>query len=127
MATGTAKQYFRDERVNAYEEVGNVLKASFRSLNDSTLETRLLLSFGMCVGAGNISHVIQRLGVSKNGAYGRVKNVSVSLWRQLRQHRRYEMAIPLGLERVSTSEATRSRDGVILAVDETVIARIATE
>ncbi len=127
MATDTAEQYFTDELMHAYEEVGAILNASFRTLNDSTLETVLLLSFGMFVGAGNIYQVIQRLGVSKNGAYGSVKNVSVYLWRQLLQHRLYEVAIPLVLERLATSDATKSRDGLILAVDDSVIARIATE
>ena len=127
MATDTAEQYFTDELVHAYEEVGTILHASFRTLNDSTLETLLLLSFGMFVGAGNVYQVIQRLGVSKNGAYGSVKNVSAYLWRQLLQHRLYEVAIPLVLERLNTSDTTKSRDGLILAVDDSVIARIATE
>ncbi len=127
MATGTAEQYFTDELTNAYGDMGKVLKASFRTLNDSTLETLLLLSFGMFVGAGNVYQVIQRLGVSKNAAYGSVKNVSVYLWRQLLQHQLYAVAIPLVLERLNVSDATRSRDGLILAVDDTVIARIATE
>ncbi len=127
MATQTAEQYFSDELVKAYESVGEVLNASFRTLNDSTVETVLLLSFGMFLGADNIYQVIQRLGVSKNAAYGSVKNVSVYLWRQLLQHRLYEVAIPLVQQRLSASDATRSRDGFILAVDDTVIARIATE
>jgi len=127
MAPDTAEQYFTDELMHAYDDVGTILHTAFRTLNDTTLETVLLLSFGMFVGAGNVYQVIQRLGVSKNGAYGSVKNVSVYLWRQLLQHRLYEVAIPLVLERVATSDATKSRDGLILAVDDSVIARIATE
>jgi len=42
----------------------------------------------------------------------------------LLQYRLYELAIPLVRERLTKSEATKSRDGLILAVDDTVIARI---
>ncbi len=71
--------------------------------------------------------MLQLLGLSKTTTYNRVKNVSVYYWRQLLQHRLYEIVIPLLLERLTKSDASKSRDGLILAADDTVIARIATE
>lgn len=127
MSTPSAETYFTEELTSTYKEVGTLLKGCFRTLNDSTLETVLALAFAMALGAENIHQVIQRLGVSKSAAYGGVKNVSPYLWRKLLQSHLYEVAIPLVQERLATSDATRSRDGMILTVDDTVIARIATE
>ncbi len=81
----------------------------------------------MFLNANNIYQMLQLLGLPKSTTYNRVKNVSVYSWRQLVQHRLYEVAIPLVLARLTKSDATKSRDGLILAVDDTVIARIATE
>jgi len=104
-----------------------MLKAYFRTLSDKHLETLLLISMAMFLGTGNIYQVTQLLGLPKTTSYNRVKNVSVYSWRQLLQYRLDEVAIPLLLTRLNKSDATKSRDGLILAVDDTVIARIATE
>jgi hypothetical protein len=127
MSTKTAEDVFTEEMVHSIEEFGNMLKAYFRTLSDKHLETLLLISMAMFLGVGNIYQVTQVLGISKSTSYNRVKNVSVYYWRQLLQHRLYEVAIPLLLTRLDKSDATKSRDGLILAVDDTVVARIATE
>jgi len=49
-----------------------------------------------------------------------------SPWNKLLRQTLYELVIPLLQERQSKSAATHSRDGWVLAVDDTVIARIAT-
>jgi hypothetical protein len=104
-----------------------MLKTYFRKLTDKNLETLLLISMAMFLGTGNLYQVTQLLGLPKTTTYNHVKNVSVYYWRQLLQYRLYEVAIPLLLARLDKSAATKSRDGLILAVDDTVIARIATE
>jgi len=71
--------------------------------------------------------MLQTLGLPKTTTYNRVKNVSVSSWRRLLQSHLSDVAIPVLRERLKNSESTKSRDGFILAVDDTVIARIATE
>jgi hypothetical protein len=126
-ASPSAETLFTAEMHQTIEEVGNMLKAYFRTLNDANLETLLLISLGMFLNASNVYQMLQVLGLPKTTTYNRVKNVSVYYWRQLLQHRLYEVAIPLVRERLKKSEATKSRDGLILAVDDTVIARIATE
>ncbi len=126
-ASPSAETVFTEEMHQTIEKVGHMLKAYFRTLNDSHLETLLLICLGMFLNAGNIYHMLQLLGLPKTTTYNRVKNVSVYYWRQLLQHRLYEIAIPLLLERLTKSDASKSRDGLILAVDDTVIARIATE
>lgn len=127
IASPSAETLFTEEMHQTIEEVGKMLKAYFRTLNDAHLETLLLISFGMFLNAGNVYQMLQLVGLPKTTTYTRVKNVSVYLWRQLLQYRLYEVAIPLIRERLKKSEATKSRDGLILAVDDTVIARIATE
>jgi len=123
----TAETVFTEALHQTIEEVGAMLKGYFRTLNDSSLETLLLISLGMFLNAGNTYQMIQMLGLPKTTTYNRVKHVSVYYWRQLLQYRLYEVAIPLVLERLTKSDATKSRDGLILAVDDTVIARMATE
>lgn len=126
-ASPSAETVFTEEMHQTIEKVGHMLKAYFRTLKDAHLETLLLISLGMFLNAGNIYQMLQLLGLPKTTTYNRVKNVSVYYWRQLLQHRLYEIAIPLLRERLTKSDASNSRDGLILAVDDTVIARIATE
>lgn len=123
----TAETMFTEELHQTIEEVGAMLKVYFRTLNDAHLETLLLISLGMFLDANNTYQVLQMLGLPKSTTYNRVKNVSVYYWRQLLQYRLYEVAMPLVLDRLTKSDATKSRDGLILAVDDTVVARIATE
>lgn len=123
----SAETLFTEEMHQTLETVGHMLKAYFRTLNDSHLETLLLISLGMFLNAGNIYQMLQVLGLPKTTTYNRVKNVSVYYWRQLLQHRLYEIAIPFLRERLTKSDASKSREGLILAVDDTVIARMATE
>ena len=104
-----------------------MLKAYFRKLTDKNLETLLLISMAMFLGTGNLYQVTQLLGLPKTTTYNHVKNVSVYYWRPLLQYRLYEVAIPLLLARLDKSAATKRRDGLILAVDDTVIARVAPE
>ena len=126
-ASPSAETVFTEEMHQTIEKVGHMLKAYFRRLDDANLETLLLISFGMFLNAGNMYQVLHVLGLSKTTTYNRVKNVSVYSWRQLLQYRLYDIAIPLVRERLSKSDASKSRDGLILAVDDTVIARIATK
>jgi hypothetical protein len=124
--TVTAETLFTEAMQQTLVEVGRLLKAYFRTLNDANLETLLLMSFGMFLNAGNVYQMLQMVGLPKTTTYHRIKNVSVAAWRQVFQHRLYEVAIPVVRERLTKSAATNSRDGLILAVDDTVIARMAT-
>ncbi len=127
MTTKTAEEQFAGEMHRAIEEFGRILRAYFREMPDENLETLLLISLAVFPGADNIYQVLQVLGLPKTATYDRVRNVSVYYWRQLLQHHLYSIAIPLLPESLSKSDATKSRDGLILAVDDSVIARIATE
>lgn len=127
MTTKTAEEQFTEEMHRTIEEFGRILRAYFREMPDENLETLLLISLAVFLGADSIYQVLQVLGLPKTATYDRVRNVSVYYWRQLLQHHLYSIAIPLLLESLSKSDATRSRDGLILAVDDSVIARIATE
>ncbi|MCP3666594.1 MAG: hypothetical protein GY696_29530, partial [Gammaproteobacteria bacterium] len=127
MTAKTAEEHFTEEMHRTIEEFGRILRAYFREMPDKNLETLLLISMAVFLGADNIYQVLQVLGLPKTPTCNRVKNVSVYYWRQLLQHHLYSIAIPLLLESLSKSDAAKSRDGLILAVDDTVIVRIATE
>jgi hypothetical protein len=104
-----------------------MFKRYFRKLDDKNRETLLLISLSILLGACNVNQVVTFLGLPKTLTYNRVRNVSIYYWKQLLQHRLYEIAIPLIKDRLLTSASTKSRDGLILAVDDTVIARLSTE
>lgn len=127
MSPMTAETLFTQEMHQSLEHIGTMLKPYFRPLNDSNLETLLLISLGIFLNANNVYQMLQALGLPKTTTYNRVKNVSVYSWRRLLQSHLYDVAIPVVRERLKTSTATKSRDGFILAVDDTVIARVATE
>lgn len=126
-AKKTAEEHFAEEMRDAAEEFGKILRPYFRGMPDENLETLLLISMAVFLGADNVYQVLQVLGLPKTATYDRVRNISVYHWRKFLQSHLYSLAIPLLAERLSKSDATRSRDGLILAVDDTVIARIATE
>ncbi len=127
MTTKTAEEQFTEEMHSTIEEFGRILRTYFRKMPDESLETLLLISLAVFLGADNIYQVLQVPGLPKTAACDRVKNVSVYYWRQLLRHHLYSIAIPLLLESLSKSDAAKSRDGLILAVDDSVTARIATE
>lgn len=127
MSTKPAAALCTEAMVTAIEVLGKQLKAYFRTLSDNHRETFLLISRAMFFGASNIDHVPQGLGLPKTTRYHRVRNVRVSSWRQLLPYRLDAAALPRFLNRLTQSEATKSRDGLILAVDDTVMARIAPE
>lgn len=123
----TAEEHYTEELSKAMERFGQLLKPYFRKMNSEGLETLLLISMAIFLGAANIYQVIKLFGLPKTMTYDRIKGVSLYHWQQLLQKRLYEIAIPLLKERMQKSSPTHSRDGLILAVDDTVIARIATE
>jgi len=127
MAQKTAEELFDAEIRRSLETFGKILRAYFRRMPDDSLETLLLISMAVFLGAGNVYQVLQVLGLPKTTTYNRVKNVSVYCWRQLMQKHLYSQAIPLVKEKTSQSESTKSRAGRILAVDDTVLVRISTE
>ncbi len=53
-ASPSAETVFTEEMHQTIEKVGHMLKAYFRTLNDSHLETLLLICLGMFLNAGNI-------------------------------------------------------------------------
>lgn len=126
-AKKNAEEHFTEEMHHAIEEFGKILRPYFRVMPDENLETLLLISMAVFLGADNIYQVMKVLGLPKTATYDRVGDISVHLWRRFLQEHLYSLAIPLLIERLSKSDATRSRDGLILAVDDTVIVRIATE
>jgi hypothetical protein len=119
-----AEKQFSDVLSKAMEHFGQLLKPYFRKMGDKSLETLLLISMAICLGATNIYQVIKLFGLPKTMTYNRIKGVSLYYWHRLLQHRLYEIAIPLLKDRIQKSNATQSRDGLILSVDDTVIARI---
>lgn len=127
MRAKTAEEHFADEMHRSIEEFGRILRPYFRRMPDKNLETLLLISLAVFLRADNIYQVLQVLGLPKTATYNRVKNVTVYCWRQFLQHHLYSIAIPLLQESLSKSGASKSRDGLILAVDDSVIVRIATE
>jgi hypothetical protein len=127
MKTKTAEEHFAEEIHLAIEEFGRILKAYFRKMSDEHLETLLLISMAVFLSADKIYQVLQTLGLPKTVTYNRVKGVSVYYWREFLQNHLYSLAIPLLLERFSKSDSTKSRDGLVFCVDDTVIARIAAK
>lgn len=123
----TAEKQYCDELSQSIEFFGHLLKPYFRKMDNKSLETLLLISMAISLGAANIYQVIKLFGLPKTMTYNRIKGVSLYYWHQLLQHRLYEIALPLLKERIQKSKATQSRDGLILAVDDSVIARICTE
>jgi hypothetical protein len=126
MQTAAEEQY-TEELSKSMEHFGKLLKPYFRKMDNDSLETLLLISMSIFVGAENIYQVIKLFGLPKTVTYNRIKGVSLYYWHQLLQRRLYEIAIPLLKERTLKSRATQSRDGLILAVDDSVVARICTE
>jgi hypothetical protein len=122
-----AEEQYIDELSKSMEYFGHLLKPYFRKMDNDSLETLLLISMAMFLGASNIYQVIKLFGLPKTMTYDRIKGVSIYYWRLLLQRRLYEIALPLLKERILKSDATKSRDGLILAVDDTVIARISTK
>jgi hypothetical protein len=122
-----AEDQYSQELSKSIEYFGQLLKPYFRKMNHESLETLLLISIAIFLGATNIYQVTKLFGLPKTMTYDRIKGVSLYYWRQLLQHRLYEIALPLLKERILKSDATNSRDGLVLAVDDTVIARISTE
>lgn len=123
----TAEEQYIEELSKSMENFGQLLKPYFCKMNNEGLETLLLISMAIFLGAINIYQVIKLFGLPKTLTYDRIKGVSIYFWRLLLQRRLYEIAIPLLKERILKSDATQSRDGLILAVDDTVIARISTK
>ena len=123
----TAEEHFTEEMHNTIEEFGRILKAYFRTIPDKDLETLLLISMAVFLGSDNIYQVLQVLGLPKTATYNRVKGVSVYYWREFLQKHLYSLVIPLLQERLSKSDSTKSRDGLVLCVDDSVIASHATE
>jgi len=123
----SAEEQYLDELSKSMEQFGQLLKPYFRKMGHESLETLLLISMAILLGVSNIYQVIKLFGLPKTMTYNRIKGVSLYYWRKLLQHRLYEIALPLLKERILKSDATQSRDGLILAVDDTVIARIATK
>jgi len=97
----TAEEHFTEEMHNTIEEFGRILKAYFHTMLDKELETLLLISMAVFLGADNIYQVLQVLGLPKTATYNRVKGVSVYYWREFLQKHLYSLAIPLLLERLS--------------------------
>ena len=122
-----AEEQYIDELSKSMEYFGQLLKPYFRKMDNDSLETLLLISMAIFLGASNIYQVIKLFGLPKTMTYDRIKGVSIYYWRLLLQQRLYEIALPWLKERILKSDATKSRDGLILAVDDTVIARISTE
>lgn len=127
MATKTAEELFSAEMHDLIENFGKILRPYFRRMPNANLETLLLISMAVFLGAGNVYQVLQVLGLPKTSTYNRVKNVSVYYWRQFLQNHLYSLAIPLVKDALDQSDSTKSRNGHILAVDDSVIARISTE
>jgi len=123
----TAEEHFTEEVHNSIKHFGRILKAYFRTMSDPNLETLLLICMAVFLGADNVYQVLQVLGLPKTATYDRVKNVSVYYWREFMQNHLYSLAIPLLQERLSKSDSTSIRDGLVLAVDDSVIARMGTE
>jgi hypothetical protein len=91
------------------------------------VELLLLIALGTLCGAFNPHQVCQTLGLPLSGTYAEVGAVSLYYWHKLLRDVLYDRAIPLLLERQGKSAATHSRDVWVLAVDNMVIARFATE
>lgn len=123
----SAEEQYTEELKNSMTVFGEMLKVYFRQVDDKVAETLLLMGLSILLGAINIHQTCKILGLPTTITYDRVKNVSIYYWRQLLQRRLYEIAIPLLQDRLVKSDSTKSRDGLILAVDDTVIERISTE
>ena len=91
------------------------------------VELVLLLALGVLHGAWNPHQVCQILGLPQSETYAELGTVSPYSWRKLLLDVLYAHALPLLRERHGKSAATRSRDGWVLAVDDLVIIRWATE
>jgi len=122
-----AEEEYIEELKNSMTIFGKMLQTYFQRNSEKNTETLLLVGMSILFGACNIYQVCKILGLPTTVTYNRVKNVSVYYWRQLLQHRLYEIAIPLLKDRLMRSDSTKSRDGLVLAVDDTVIERISTE
>jgi hypothetical protein len=120
----TAEEVFLQELEGRLTAFSQFLKEHWN--HDDSLELLLLIALGVLVGALNTHQVCQLLGLNESGTYEQVGEVSVYHWHKLLQQTLYDLVIPELQERQGKSEATHSRDGWELAVDDSVIARVAT-
>jgi hypothetical protein len=91
-----AEEQYIDELSQSMEQFGQLLKPYFRKMNHESLETLLLISMAIFLGASNIYQVIKLFGLPKTMTYNRIKGVSIYYWRQLLPHRLYESSFVEG-------------------------------
>jgi len=123
-ARSTAEEAFLKELEEKLTEFSQFLQEHWGA--DESLELLLLIGLGVFLGAFNTHQVCQVLGLEESGTYEEIGKVSVYHWHKLLQQTLYDWVIPLLQERQEKSAATHSRDGWVLAVDDTLIARLAT-
>jgi hypothetical protein len=113
------------ERV-VIEELAELIRAIKKFVKDPyAIDVVMLLSMGIMFGAYNLYQVITRLGLSRSKSYERIGYVSLYRWKNILEEIGYETAIPLLKEKISRSASTRSRAGIVMVVDDTVLARFA--
>ena len=97
-----AEEQYIDELSKSMEYFGQLLKPYFRKMDNDSLETLLLISMAIFLGASNIYQVIKLFGLPKTMTYDRIKGVSIYYWRLLLQQRLYEIALLWLKERILT-------------------------
>jgi hypothetical protein len=108
------------------EELGGLVRAIKKFVKDpESIDVVMLLSAGVMFGAYNLYQVITRLGLSRSKSYERMGYVSLYRWKKILEDIGYETAIPLLKEKLSKSASTKSRAGIVMVVDDTVLARFA--
>jgi len=87
------------------------------------VDTLLILVLSLHLGWDTVSEVATRLSVPKDQLYGALKELGVNEWLRLFDAAFAELAIQALTRVQSQSDATWSRAGVVLAIDDSVVRR----
>jgi hypothetical protein len=82
-----------------------------------------MLVLSLLLGWDTVHEVAQRLGIPRNQLYGALKKLDIGDWHKLFAEAFQNCAIEALFEIQSKSDATWSRAGVVLAIDDSVIRR----
>lgn len=110
-----------------YERIANLLRNKFAGelsrKDPKVVDTLLILVLSLHLGWDTVSEAAKRLSVPKGRLYEALKELGVNEWLRLFDAAFEELAIQALTRVQSQSDATWSRAGVVLAIDDSVIRR----
>jgi len=112
---------------NEYERIAALLRIKFAGAlvgkDPATAEIVVILVLSLLNGWDTVSEVADRLSLPKSQVYGKLKELNLHEWQALFADAFEDVAIKALKQAQAQSDATWSRLGVVVAVDDSVIRR----